>query len=188
MPRIPSPFPRLEWLSGKRQRPPPFLPAFSHCLLPRPACPLLSPLALLSTLPVALRGRAAMNVIRRGTCSRRVSRMDELQQGLLLEARSSVGATNATGCSPRRVRQTDDGRLLHAGDIDRAPLRSSRINIDAVDDEHVLLAIGDEEAAVPSRWPTSPVEPAIAQGPRGGFRLIPQYRASRCRRAHKSRR
>src|SRR5439155_274406 len=73
-----------------------------------------------------------------------------------------------------RIRHADDGGLLHSGDLIDHFLDLTRVDIHPVDDEHVLLPVGDVEETVAVVVANVPgQEPALAEDPARGFRLIP---------------
>ena len=83
----------------------------------------------------------------------------------------SLAATKAMGCSPLRVSGSPiDGRFFHAGKLVNHFLDLARIDVDAVDQQHVFLAVGDVVIAFGvAVTDVAGQQPAVAHG-FGGFR------------------
>ena len=74
---------------------------------------------------------------------------DEMLDGFRIQRRAVLRGDVGDGLlAAPRIRHADDRRLFHAGELVNDFLDLTRINIDAVDEQHVLQAIGDEEVAV----------------------------------------
>src|SRR4051794_20509819 len=76
--------------------------------------------------------------------------------------------------APAGIRFADDGGLFHPGKLIKNLLNFTRVNVDAVDQEHVLLAVGDEIIAI--GIPVTDVageQPPVTENFGGLFRLVP---------------
>src|SRR6185295_16891856 len=73
---------------------------------------------------------------------------DEMEDDLLIQGRSLIGGNESQWMlAPARVGHADDSRFLDAGKLVEDFLDFTRIDINAIDQEHVFLSVRNVEIA-----------------------------------------
>lgn len=99
----------------------------------------------------------------------------EGDQVLGRDGRTGVGDDDRLdGLAPLLVGDADHAGFPHGGVFVQSGLDLGAVDVEATRDDHVLLAVDEEEIAVlPHPGQVSGVHPAVPEGLRGQFRLLP---------------